>query len=765
MSSLPNAPPSADLCAAAPAASTSASVDQRMSELHGLLRELETVAAAGQPFTPVFSPAIDNELAQVRLGTAASLYAVLQFRNAAVAGHALRVALTCSAWAFKMDLPPAARDALEIAALLHDIGMVGVPDQVLLKPGPLTAEETAVVQRSRKASVDILRRSCASSQILEIVESVSAWYDGSRPGFPSSGPRIPLGARMIAIVEAFDAMGTDQPYRSARPPERAMAQLFQCAGSQFDPELVARFAEFREKSPADWRGEVAQRWLRCLDPEMADSHWELSRASTLRTDLAADATFQARLLDNMYDAVVFIDAAGQIALWNHGAERLTGIAGSAVGGQPWCPELLKMSDEKGRAIAEADCPVRTAIICGVQSLRRLTIAGRGGRPVAVDTHAIPVAGENGATRGAILLFHDASSETSLEHRCQNLHDKATKDPLTQVANRAEFDRVHALFIAAHQQQQLPCSLAICDLDRFKTVNDTFGHQAGDDAIRSLASLLKRSCRPGDLVARYGGEEFVMLSADCTSAAAARRAEEIRKALAQTPQPRMEGRTVTVSFGVTEVQPGDTPETMLRRADRALLTAKAQGRNCVVQLGVGLTDKPAAIAAKQAGGAPALAGSKEILRQDLVTMMPMKITIEKLRGFVADHQARVIAVDGNTAELEIADRRLSLLRRLTDRPVNFCLHLHFEEERLEAVRREGGKETRDVERMWRTRIRVAVTTRRNRDRRRSDVAERARQVLASFRSYLMASEQEAVDSRGASSRVKPALVPWLTKRKR
>ena len=140
--------------------------------------------------------------------------------------------------------------------------------------------------------------------------------------------------------------------------------------------------------------------------------------------------------------------------------------------------------------------------------------------------------------------------------------------MTQVANRAEFDRVHELFVEAHQQQQVPCSLLMCDMDHFKSVNDTWGHQAGDEAIKSLTILLKGACRPGDLVARYGGEEFVMLCADCDNAAAARRAEQVRIALSQMRQPKMEGHTITVSFGVTEIQPGDTAETMLRRADRA-----------------------------------------------------------------------------------------------------------------------------------------------------------------------------------------------------
>src|SRR5262249_3585831 len=153
--------------------------------------------------------------------------------------------------------------------------------------------------------------------------------------------------------------------------------------------------------------------------------------------------------------------------------------------------------------------------------------------------------------------HDASSEISLEQRCQSLADKATRDPLTQVANRAEFDRMHAMFVTAHQQQQAPCSLLMCDLDRFKTVNDSYGHQAGDEAIKSLAALLKGSCHPVDFVARYCGEEFVMLLADYDNTSACRRAEQVRIALSQLPQPRMNGRAITVSFGATEIQPGDT----------------------------------------------------------------------------------------------------------------------------------------------------------------------------------------------------------------
>jgi diguanylate cyclase (GGDEF)-like protein len=142
-----------------------------------------------------------------------------------------------------------------------------------------------------------------------------------------------------------------------------------------------------------------------------------------------------------------------------------------------------------------------------------------------------------------------------------------------VANRAEFDRMQALFIEAHQQAGLPCSLIMIDIDHFKRINDHFGHQVGDEAIITVANLLKGMCRSGDLVARYGGEEFVVLCADCDLADAAGRAEQIRRKLSETPHAALGAKRITASFGVAQLQSGDTPESMLRRADLGLLTAK------------------------------------------------------------------------------------------------------------------------------------------------------------------------------------------------
>lgn len=726
-----------------------------MAEVSLLLQQLQDASRSHAVLPPVISPQMDNQLVQVRLGTAASLFAALQWKHAATAGHALRVALTCSAWSVRMGVEAGARDALEVAGLLHDIGVIGVPDHVLLKPAELTTSEKAIMLESRQMSLDILQRSCASPEILEIVEYVPAWYNGSVQGFSLQGREIPQGARMIAIVEAFDAMTTDHIYRPAMALENAMVELFQCAGTQFDPDLVRQFAEYHLYDQTALHREVASRWLRTLDPTLVDSFWHLNCVPSPNNALI-DLMFQAKLMDNMHDGVVFIDAGMRVLAWNHGAERLTGVSANDMRQRRWQSDLLNMCDETGRLVREADCPVRGAIQSGVQSLRRMTIRGRGEHPVAVDTHTIPVAAEGGAIAGAVLLLHDASSEISLEHRCQTLYDKSTKDPLTQVANRAEFDRVLSMFVAAHRDQHVPCAMMMCDLDHFKQVNDNYGHQAGDEVIKSLANLLKNSCRPGDLVARYGGEEFVMLYADCDNATAARRSDQIRLALGQMPQPKLDGRMITASFGVTEIQPGDTPETMLRRADRGLLQAKAKGRNMVVQLGGAAGDEPDAEPRRFSLFGRRPANPEVAFEQELITSVPIQMTIEKLRGFVADHQAKILGIDGNNVRLEVIGTDHGTTRRRSDRPVNFIIELRFEEERVQR-----GEATDD--RMTRTRIHVVISPAKSRDRRVADLEDQAGQVLASFRAYLMAALAGDEPSEGVLRRVTRILAPWMTKR--
>ena len=729
--------------------SSVSSMEQSVAQLSSLVESLSVTPA------PLRNAVHENRLVEVRLGIASSLYIALRQSHAETAAHSLRVALGCSAWGFVLGLDCELRDELEVAALLHDIGKIGVPDRLLLKPGQLEHDEAKLMDQYRLAGLDILATCCPSQLIVDIIRHSAGWYDGSRHNYPLVGDQIPIGARMLAIVDAFDSMTSDQAYRQAMSRDRALNELFEGAGSQFDSELVKKFSELR--LTAHSHGTVASHWLKTLHPQQSNRFWRcLATMAPIPPAPTAEMVFQQKLLDNMHDAVIFINENLQIVQWNRGAERLTGLAASGVVSRSWSPNLIGLRDEGATPARRLDCPVAYCISTGVQSLRRLQIAGRDGRPISVDAHTVPVVGSNGKAYGAALLLHDASPEATLEERCQNLHESATKDPLTQVANRAEFDRSYSQFIQAHLERRLPCSLIICDIDRFKSINDTFGHQAGDEVLKFFGQLLKSDCRHGDLVVRYGGEEFVLLCADCTNAAAARRAEQLRKTVSELPQPAVNGNTVTVSFGVTEIQPGDTPESMLRRADRALFEAKRMGRNMVVQLGGGLgePDESAPV-----GIAPAhCPGSELFLERVLVTAVPLNIAIEKLRGFVLDHHVEILSIRADRIDLQIETQGDRNGRRCSDRGVPFLVELTLAEQRIPVAGQEGRGSY-----VSRTRVCVSIRLKRARDRRSANVAEQASSVLSGLTSYLMASEEADPVDPAVTRRAVNVLGPWLKPR--
>jgi diguanylate cyclase (GGDEF)-like protein/PAS domain S-box-containing protein len=718
--------------------------EQQVSQISTLLHSLDEAAAeSGLSLAGNRDSAHESRLVQSRLGIASGLFAALRAKHPPTASHCLRVALGCSSWATLLELDAETRDSLEVAALLHDVGKIGVPDKVLLKPGRLATEEVALMSRHAARTTEILASSGVPQPLLEIVHYSRLWYAGHGTQQERSGDDLPLAARMLSIVDAFDSMTTDHVYRPAKSRERALAELFECAGSQFDPELVHSFENLFSQDQNLLTAKLARRWLHRLPQDGNILPW--SEVTEYRRSVSPQdptpSLFEKKLIDNMHDGVVFVDSQAMILLWNTGVERLTGVSGAAACGRTLLPALMDMCNNREQRIANEDCPVAHAISTGVQWLGRVSIMGRQGRHVAVDLHAIPVRSNDGVIHGATVLLHDVSSETSLEEKCQALHAQVAKDPMTQVANRAEFDRMLNNFVAAHQESNLPCSLIMADLDHFKSINDNHGHQAGDEAIITFASLLKSMCRSGDLVARYGGEEFAVLCADCTNAAAARKADSIRETLAGMKHFSLSDRSITASFGVTELQTGDTPETMLRRADRALLQAKDHGRNQVVQLGDGMMEEKA-----KTGWWPFRSWrGGSLLEATLVTTVPIEVAVQKLRGFIADQAAKIVKTDENELHLIVTDGRPDANRRAGDRAMSFLIQLKLSHQKTERSNTQGFAAGTYAE----TRIDVTIRPRRDRDRRRDAAIEKARRLLGSLKSYLMAREDDGRDPQPAT----------------
>jgi len=168
------------------------------------------------------------------------------------ANHGKNTQIYALAIADEMSVSQELEEKIEIAALLHDIGKIGVPDWILLKTGPLGDYDRRIIEQHPVTSVEILEPIGLFNQELPIIRQHHERFDGT--GYPDQlkGKEIVIGARILAVADVFDAMTSGRPYRKAKSCEEAFREMIACSGSQFDPEVVEAFQMAYEKNKEQW---------------------------------------------------------------------------------------------------------------------------------------------------------------------------------------------------------------------------------------------------------------------------------------------------------------------------------------------------------------------------------------------------------------------------------------------------------------------------------------------------------------------------------
>ncbi len=498
--------------------------------------------------------------------------------------------------------------AVATAAMLHDIGMLAVPQHILAKRDGLTDDERRKLWLHPQVGADIIHAVPFPSPVAPLILGHHERWDGG--GYPAGlvGEAIPLGSRIVALVDRFDELLREP----SATPQSALARLTEDAGHALDPDLVARFeglvgsilAIETELAPPQATTDLELRAAgdRAASPNavahIAHAQREVYGLYDLSQALGATLTVtdaMQQLRERLGGLVPFstcalflhdVESSRTTCRWMGGrdaADPATTIASEFVQG----PVAWVL--EHGRSLV-------TALPAGVPARRGDGLPPRTSAVVEVLICPLRV---DDCTYGALAAYHDrrgtyaedqrrifervaeiVSSAIQNALRYERTHEAALTDRLTSLANSwglvAGAD--HALARAAHEQE--PLAVLMLDVDKFKDVNDTYGHEAGDRALKVVARVLSQAVRPNDVCARYGGDEFVVLLANCDVHQADRRAAELKRQVAALRFEAAPGEAMPLRISVgAAVFPADGRafDALLAVADRRMYHDKTMTR--------------------------------------------------------------------------------------------------------------------------------------------------------------------------------------------
>jgi diguanylate cyclase (GGDEF)-like protein/putative nucleotidyltransferase with HDIG domain len=555
-----------------------------------------------------------DEMTDLYLRTIEALAIAIDAKDEVTHDHVHRVQTYATGLARVFGLGEMEIEALKAGALLHDIGKLAVPDYILNKPGKLTAAEFDKMKVHTIVGAEILTRVAFPYPVVPIVRHHHERWDGR--GYPDGlrGEQIPITARILSVVDCFDAVREDRQYRKAMTREQAIDLIKSSSGTMYDPQVVNLFLEHLPKFEADIRrhkkevkqtGPKVEGRLNALLKDkpgnqavfqhIRDAHREVITLYEIAQTIGATldlrdmfAVFSSRLQNivSYTTCVLYLQKPNSIdveALHVSGrnAERFKGasiILGSGVTGwvvanrQPMynCDPQVDFN----AAHIEVDTPYRTVI--AVPLLRGDDVLG------ALTLYSADV----GAYEPDHLRLVEAVAKLASDAIANALHHEkaetnALTDPMTGLPN------ARALRVRFEQEADRArrsggsFALLMMDIDCFKSVNDTLGHVAGDDALREVAGLLSRQIRAEDFLSRYAGDEFVAL----VRIEAIEVREIVRRLQQAVDNSRIGTAPANGSIGVSAGwacfgADGSSIDELLLAADRAMFTDKRQRKAIV-----------------------------------------------------------------------------------------------------------------------------------------------------------------------------------------
>lgn len=297
-------------------------------------------------------------------------------------------------------------------------------------------------------------------------------------------------------------------------------------------------------------------------------------------NLHIDLLFFRASLNCMLDGVCFSDRSGTITLWNKSAERLTGYSEKEVIGKHCSDTILKHLKSDGSGSAHINL-IEESMRRGAPIEDDVYIRHKYGHLVSVTARTAPVRIESGCTLGAVEVFACNSKMNNILKEIEALRKEILTDQLTGIGSRRFADIILNSLIVAWREHEVPFGVFFVDIDNFKNVNDTWGHEVGDKILFMVAQTLANGLRGLDVACRWGGEEFLILIPNINIELLLNMGNRLR-ALIENCSLDHSGQsiTVTASFGGAVSQKDDTISDVIARADKQLYLSKITGRNCV-----------------------------------------------------------------------------------------------------------------------------------------------------------------------------------------